>query len=292
MADAFHSLSFNVVVVDLVDSSDEGAPARPYRLLEARPLVDGTPLLDGYVFDVAPLIGYGLRDVETDLYTCSCGVAGCAGIHENVQLRVDRDSVAWTFPEEPFRKEMCAELFPADAPLTVRFERKQYKQALRDVEAELLALAADGGAPVVLAAGSAYPDLSTPLKKVLKNIRRQANDWLARIAYEKELFGELLDKEVLVRFPCGAMRVIPVTSFAYDLAFEEGEATGVESDDLLADKYLPDWRKDTTGLIAAVRAAPWELVRDVMYRTSRGGAELEAAPEQWADAQFTLEQQL
>lgn len=291
MAGEFHSLSFKVYVVNLVDSSGENGPDQPYRILEARPLVDGVPLLNGYVFDVAPLIGYGLRDVDTDLYTCGCGVAGCAGIHDQIQLRADRSSMTWTFPEEPFRKELAPGLFAADAPLSLRFERKQYHQALRSVEAELLTLAADGGAPVVLAAGSAYPDLSTPLAKVLKNIRKHSKNWLARIAREKALFAELLDKEVLVRFASGAMRVIPVTSFAYHLAFEESEATGIESEDLLADKYLPGWKQDTASLIAAVRARSWDLVREVMYRTARGGEDIEPAPEQWTDAIFTLEQQ-
>jgi hypothetical protein len=291
MACAVHSLSFKVFVVDLVDSSEDDGPGRPYRVLEARPLVNDVPLLDGYVFDIAPLIGYGLRDVGTDLYTCGCGVAGCAGIHDHVQLRVDDEAMTWTFPEEPFRKELAADLFPTDKPLTLRFDKTQYRKALRRVEAELLALAADGGAPVVLAAGSAYPDLDTPLKRVLKAARKQSNKWLARLAREKKLFGDLLDKEVLVRFPSGAMRTIPVTSFAYRLAFEEGEANGVESEDLLADKYLPGWKRDTATLIAAVRAAPWELAREVMYRTARGGDALEPALEQWAAAVFTLEPQ-
>jgi hypothetical protein len=289
MAGAVHSLSFKVFVVDLVDSSEDGGPGRPYRVLEARPLVDGVPLLKGYVFDIAPLIGYGLRNVDTDLYTCGCGVAGCAGIHDNVKLRVDGEAMTWTFPEEPFRSELDADLFHAGAPLTLRFDATRYRKALRRVEAELLALAADGGAPVVLAAGSAYPDLDTPLKRVLKTIRKQSNIWLARISREKKLFGDLLDKEVLIRFTSGSMRVIPVTSFAYHLAFEEGERTGVESEDLLADKYLPVWKKDTASLIAAVRSAPWDLVRDVMYRTARGGDDVEPVPEQWAAAVFTLE---
>jgi hypothetical protein len=292
MAGAIHSLSFNVFVVDLVDDSSEEGTGLPYRLLEARPLIDGVALLNGYVFDVAPLIGYGLRDVDIDLYTCGCGVAGCAGIHDEVQLRVSAASVTWTFPEEPFRKGFSAELFPADAPLTLRFARKQYRQALKSVEAELLALAADGGAPVVLAAGSPYPDLKTPLKKVLKSVRKHASRWLGSVAREKDLFGELLNQEVLVRFANGALRVIPVTNFGYHLAFEEAEATGGARDYILADKYLPVWKNDTASLIAAVRATNWELIREVMFRTSRGGEEIEPAPEHWTDAVFTLEQSL
>jgi hypothetical protein len=291
MASALRSLSFKVFIADLVSSEDDG-PGLPYRLLEARPLVDGEPLLKGYVFDIAPLIGYGLRDVDTDLYTCGCGVAGCAGIHDHVQLRVDRGLMTWTFPEDPFRKGFAAELFPAEAPLTLRFAKKQYRQALKSVEAELLALAADGGAPVVLAAGSAYPDLNTPLKKVLKSVRKHANRWLASVAREKQLFGELLNQEVLVRFPNGALRIIPVTNFAYHLAYEEEERTGVARDDILADTYLPEWKRDTGSLIAAVRATNWDLIREVMFRTSRGGDDIEPAREQWAAAVFTLEQSL
>jgi hypothetical protein len=293
MAGTVHFLSFKVFVVDQVDSSpEEDGTGQPYRVLEARPMVDGVPLLEGYVFDIAPLIGYGLRDVDTDLYTCGCGVAGCAGIHEHVQLRADRSLMTWTFPEEPFRKELAAGMFPAEAPLTLRFAKKQYRQALKLVEAEMLALAADGGAPVVLAAGSAYPDLRTPLKKVLKSVRKRANKWLASVAREKQLFGELLDQEVLVNFPNGALRIIPVTNFAYHLAYEEEERTGVARDDLLGDTYLPGWKRDTASLIAAVRATNWDLIREVMFRTSRGGDEIEPVPEQWTDALFTLEQSL
>jgi hypothetical protein len=291
MASIVRSLSFTVHVVDLTDDSREEGPGRPYRCLEARPLADGIPLHKGYVFDIAPLIGYGLRDVDTDLYTCSCGVAGCAGIHEEVELRVDAESVSWTFPEDPFRKGLAGELFPADAPLTLHFDKAQYQRALESAEAQLLALAADGGAPVVLAVASAYPDIDTPLAEVLATIRVHADKRLERDARKRELFGELLDQEVLVRFPTGALRVIPVTNFAYHLGYDEQEATGVDSEDILADKYLPDWKKDSASLITAVRGASWEFVGQVMFRTARGGAELEPLPEQWASAVFTLERE-
>ena len=58
-----------------------------------------------------PLDAFSLlvqRDVPGgfDLYTCSCGVAGCAGFHDEVELSVDGQALTWQIPLEPYRDLM------------------------------------------------------------------------------------------------------------------------------------------------------------------------------------------
>lgn len=151
-----------------------------YREVEPRPLVDGMPLSRSYWFDALALLTWGTHSGAVDLFTCSCGVAGCAGIFEDTLVEVTDTCVAWTFPEDPFRGKLHEGFFAAGAPLTVRFERAQYDSALQALEQELLALAADGGLPVVIAPElPEIADLDKPLATVLEQAR-------ARVAAARE----------------------------------------------------------------------------------------------------------
>ena len=55
--------------------------------------VDGTRLGEGYVLDIRRLAEALTSEGEHFIFTCGCGDAGCAGIHEGVQSRISGDQV-------------------------------------------------------------------------------------------------------------------------------------------------------------------------------------------------------
>lgn len=291
MANTVRTLSFELRIIDSVEDCEtaDGAQGagKAYRSVEARPSVDGMPLHDGYVFDVSPLIGYGLRNASTDLYTCSCGIAGCAGIHDEVELQVSDDAMVWLFPEVPFRKTLPAALFPANQPLAVRFDREQYRQALQSLEAQLLALAADGGTPVILAP-TTYPDFSKSLADSFAASRKWADRVLERQAQRQALFGVFYDQEVLIRFPNGAQRLMSIVHLAQNLSYDEFAVSGRDQDEILSGSILPSWHADTANLFAAVRSLSWEEADGMLFRTPGDLAPGSVGADEWAHVELAL----
>lgn len=55
--------------------------------------VDGTHLGEGYVLDIRRLAEALTLDGEHFIFTCGCGDAGCAGIHEGVRSRISGGQV-------------------------------------------------------------------------------------------------------------------------------------------------------------------------------------------------------
>ncbi len=55
--------------------------------------VDGSRLGEGYVLDIRRLAEALTSEGEHFIFTCGCGDAGCAGIHEGVRSRLSGDQV-------------------------------------------------------------------------------------------------------------------------------------------------------------------------------------------------------
>ena len=171
-----HSLSFQLNITTKTSERFGQAGASTdgpdYREVEPRPLIDGVPLSRSYWFDALALLTCGAHSGAVDLFTCSCGVAGCAGIFDDTLIEVTDTHVVWTFPEDPFRGKLDEGLFADGAPLMVRFERAHYDNALKALEQELLALAVDGGLPVVIAPElPEIADFDKPLATVLEQAK-------------------------------------------------------------------------------------------------------------------------
>lgn len=57
------------------------------------------------IFNAAEALSvYEFKSAEFDLFTCSCGVAGCAGFHDYVLHKKSIGEVIWTFPQEDYYK--------------------------------------------------------------------------------------------------------------------------------------------------------------------------------------------
>jgi hypothetical protein len=118
------SLSFRQV------AATDRAPAH----LVAELRVDGARLGDGYVLDIAQLSAALAWTGEFFIFTCGCGEAGCAGLHEGVSSQVDGDAVTWTGD------------LPKGGAFSIRLSAVQARKAVVDalVAVSPLAAAMDG----------------------------------------------------------------------------------------------------------------------------------------------------
>jgi hypothetical protein len=99
-----HTLSF-----ELLETLERSESEAEYLLVQVKPLLDGKSFFRGagYLFDALHVLMAGAQNSELDIFTCGCGVAGCAGIHEECQITVDELTVTWSLPAVPFVKQFA-----------------------------------------------------------------------------------------------------------------------------------------------------------------------------------------
>ena len=126
--------------------ADDGQELSYLRVI-VEPRIDGERLFagPGYLFDASALLTAGVVPEALDLFTCSCGIAGCAGIDEESTLSVTEQAVTWTFPAEPF-----AQAFRPGLPLALDFGRAQYEAALAKLTQDMETLRRESGLPVLV----------------------------------------------------------------------------------------------------------------------------------------------
>lgn len=242
------------------------------------PVINGKTIQTGWVFDTMSLlvrksIGYYLFDV----FTCSCGIAGCAGIHDEVHLRVGRDEVQLQFPRvDPFLKRFVPKYFPdADAPLIWTFDAQSYHQALDDLVVQLEAIeVANPGIPVDLWADDGMP-VRKPIEPVavqVANAKKWHAENAARIDDSKAYSGPLYQAHLAIN----------IEDTSYNLSvhglFEAVADTvfGVQSDDEIdedTDKLREEWideqtvyfRQHPEELVALFKSLPWPSFQEHGY---------------------------
>jgi len=290
-------LSFDVTAQEIPFGDPYDRDAEPVQCLalDAWPLVNGLPPIarpNGYVFDIVSVLARGLEPSEFDPYTCSCGAAGCVGIHQNVVLESDEHEVRWVFPEKPFRAEFDAALSTVGEPLVLRFGRAQYEAALAEVEGQLLARAEASQLPVVVGLDR-EPENGALFRENLASAREYTLQYIADRNHRFEIFGKLMDTFVTITFPCGQRYTIAVSHLAYTLADRISEANGVDRDEPLEDEVLPRLHSGHDAILAEARALSWSEVESIVWYDS--SVEQEHVPltefdmaEQWAGAQFEV----
>ncbi len=162
--------------------------------------VTGEPLFrnDRYTVDTLGVLIRGADEGEFDLLTCSCGVAGCAGFHDPVEVRrlqtpTGQDLVQWHVPTCGY--ERCIDESWGPGPWVLQFERMQLLQALAHLEAQLLEAERERGAieyppcePL-----SEYFEPTPPLAEVLVRGRKQHADDLRYQQLFRACFGDLAE---------------------------------------------------------------------------------------------------
>lgn len=80
---------------------------------EVAMLFNGQPIPDG-LFNAAEVIAASHFNIaEFDLFTCTCGVPGCAGYHSRVKQAKENGVVSWEIPEE-YRTDKQEYLFDSE----------------------------------------------------------------------------------------------------------------------------------------------------------------------------------
>ena len=120
--------------------------------VDVRPVINGQ-LVNGpsEVFDtLAMFVRQHIGTHRVDLWTCGCGVAGCAGIHDDMYIEVTEHTVSWHVPrEEPFIRVFETTWFAGQLTnWKWTFSKEQYSQAIAALKAQLLTL--ESTKPVVL----------------------------------------------------------------------------------------------------------------------------------------------
>lgn len=242
------------------------------------PIVNGTLLSTSWVFDTTALlvrnnIGYHLFN----MFTCSCGEAGCAGIHDEVHLRVQSDIVQWQFPrQKPFIRILIPTHFASvDSPLVWTFDASAYATALASLIAMIEKLETQTlDMPVELWPQDGSPN-NAPTQKVLiqlETAKRWFNEYSERTDDARAYWGSLYAAALTVPMD-DATYNISVQNFlevVCDQIHEKIDDT--ETDDEL-DNLRETWKQEQTGyfksrpeeFVTLFKSMPWEELKDIGY---------------------------
>lgn len=162
--------------------------------------VNGKPLFrqDGYTVDTLGVLIRGADEGEFDLLTCSCGVAGCAGFHDPVEVRrlvapSGETVVQWHVPLCGYDRCIAESWGPG--PWVFQFESAQLARAIAQLEAGLLEAEREHGVIEYTPCEplSEYFAPTPPLSEVLARGRKQqANDLRYRQLFQ-DSFADLAD---------------------------------------------------------------------------------------------------
>lgn len=205
------------------EDTNEARPKEPAMTVElpsaiVRALVNGIePLFSSFErpFDPYIAVGYGTEPGEHDFYTCSCGVAGCAGLHQGVEVFFEGDLVKWVFPLDTYAGKFTPAFSAAHlnsensagGALTLYFYRQQYLDAIESLQLNLQALAKlhsnmqlspcdNRGDPMEDAFDKVWPKFIDRTAKV------RAEDQMIR-----KVFGDLKDRFLLIETEAGSFRM-------------------------------------------------------------------------------------
>ena len=135
--------------------------------------------LESSVCNVWAMVAAGLVGfAEFDLFTCTCGVSGCAGYHDPVKQSKTENNVMWLFSED----YKIQEKFHA-------FERKDFEEKIINLKKEVFTLYKAG-----------YEDMSSydyPSDEgwVEKEFEKHFNDHVQHLLF-KEKFQKICKKEM------------------------------------------------------------------------------------------------
>ena len=173
-------------------------------------------------FDALHCALYGMLPEDHDLWTCSCGIAGCAGLHDGVEIALTDDHVQWQFPLATYRKKF-SEAFVGRFPvppvpegtlaeddkqiLTLSFSRPQYEQALEELRGRLIALKSEHPLLQLLPSTFYEHPEESALPAIWDQCVERAKSYCQARTVHREVFGSLEDRWLELKTPLGAVRL-------------------------------------------------------------------------------------
>lgn len=242
-----------------VDDPQTLAPAIPVSVPRAvvRPLVNGRPVCARYLFDASALLTQ--RDVSgpVDLFTCTCGEPGCAGLFDDTVLEVEGPLVHWHFPEDPFRSTLGENWFTSAEPLTFTFTREQYLHALAGLTVGLVANERELGEPLALS-----PVEDRPTEPLLERLAAWQEDFragAAAMSQRLDTFGPLLGEDLVATLDSNIEIRMPAWTVALTLADHrvepmlDGRARDTAMQEALMHDIVPSMLLSRDNVIRAAR---------------------------------------
>ena len=291
-------LSFEITPI--VKNADAGAAPTPDSINFGSPgaflhvtveaLVDGRSLYDGEpdVFDAVRVLAQSTHPDTLDIYTCSCGNAGCAGIWEDTNLVVGKDFVSWVFPESDFRSRFGDEVFPAGTPMTVTFTKSQYVEALKELQDNIEALRVQHNLPFAVGPNPGYPKWSKGVSfhKSVAKARKRRLEYRARVKADAAAEGNIADWEIHAQMPDGALRIAGVARLAWD-SLPDYRMSDRQQREFFIKKARPLWEADPLGMLKTI---PPSRLNYPFYVSSapEGYEEPEDWTTQWPQAVISL----
>jgi hypothetical protein len=239
---AVAKLGFEWVASIVEASPEDGLPK--HAVFSVQPLVDGARLHDpgkSHVFDALSVVSAGLGGGSCDIFTCSCGVAGCAGIHEDVRIEVFGDEVSWVFPERPFRNSFSLR-FQGAHEFEVVFDKAQYAQELSRLVRSLEDEAAKMGLPYLTEpCEHPSPDaLALGLADFAAKCKIGADEWREQSRARSKAAGRLSDWSIEARLSNGRLYEASLASVGWALCGRVRRSAEPKALESLRPKLLAD----------------------------------------------------
>lgn len=269
----FDVLGFNLSTT--VCSSEKG---EKYTLLNVRPVVNGINLIESaFSFDISQILAQRAAPGSPDIFTCGCGCAGCAGIHEECYLTADENSVSWQFPSDPFEKNINPSLRKDRDALTFVFERNQYLDSLNSIASAMIVEAELASTPVHYHCDLVYSvdDLIGSIPERLIEDKVHFERRLERERQRQACFRELTGSSMEIALGQGIVLEIGVENLlrrvADDSGYEDEAATAYVSKNL-----VPMAISDPAYLQGLIEEMTWEQVWNASW-VSAAGTETEGS---------------
>lgn len=248
-----------------------------YVHVAVRPLVNGVPIVENaYCFDLAAILALGATSWTRDIYTCDCGNAGCAGIFEDCKIEVSEATVAWKFPDDPFKKMAHPLHVNSRERLVFTFERGQYFASLRNLVNEILLIEENSTLPVNYHCDSVYmvEDIADSVSDRMIEDKLRLEAWISSENKRRECFGPLVNSTVMITMDQGIVLKIGVENLLRDIASQR--ADDMDEVDYIAEKLVPEALANRDYLVNLVRQMSWSDVWQKSW-VDQAGNETETA---------------
>ncbi|WP_374972763.1 hypothetical protein [Spongiibacter marinus] len=121
-----------------IDAALPPCSAEPVAV-EAQVWVDGSHMEPAHYVDVAAFASSAQSSGHYDIFTCNCGIAGCAGIYEGVTVELSDDVVRWRFlsPISIYGEDGESGRENPQHPKELTFAKDEYIGAMRQFKNDL-----------------------------------------------------------------------------------------------------------------------------------------------------------
>lgn len=142
--------------------------------------IDGEVMCESDFGATAPVVASKFSEVEFDLYTCSCGIAGCAGYFDDIYQTRSDSHVTWKL------RGKTSEQFKTE---TLVFDRNQFDEAFETLRKDIFDLETQGY-HFVCVLDSFYDGESESHQRepgVLKDYYEHALKWFREEAFQRSV---------------------------------------------------------------------------------------------------------